>query len=204
MKRLFLSSIVSLLLLVSQFAGASVISTEKGMWIWKIWQTDLQTVISTLRSNGVKWVVVKCGNSNSFYNRSGEALYTWASSYGGFNSVINQFHNNGIKVFGWHYVYSQSIYGNLGVTEADVSNSILNISGIDGLIIDAEIEYEVQGKGPIAQQYMQDIRKIHPNSFIAYSSYARVSVHPWLPWLEFGQYCDINMPQAYWAVKNYF
>ena len=201
MKRKFLSTVCPLLL-IAQFAQASVSLTGKGMWIWKIWETEggnLSTVISRLKDSGVKWLIVKCGDSDSYYNEPGKYLYNWASSYGGFSNIINQFHNNSIKVFGWHFVYSYDLYGVSGVTEADVSNKILNIPGIDGLVINAEEDYE--GKGSIAEQYMQNIRANHPNSFTAYSSFARVTGHEWFPWLEFGQYCDVNMPQAYWAAR---
>ncbi|MEW6619684.1 MAG: right-handed parallel beta-helix repeat-containing protein [bacterium] len=179
-------------------------STGKGLWIWRIWECengDLSKVLNRLKSAGVNWVIIKCGDSDGYWLDPGDYLYNWASQYGGFSEVIKQFHNSGIKVFGWHFVYSSDQYGIPNVSELDVSNMILDISGIDGLVINAESAYEGQGKGTIAEQYMKGIRQKHPTSFIAYSSFARVTGHEWFPWLEFGKYSNRNMPQAYWAAR---
>ena len=64
------------------------------MWIWKIWDTEggnLNTIVTKLKSNGVKWVIIKLGDSDSYYNRVGKTLYNWASAYNGFDNVITQF-----------------------------------------------------------------------------------------------------------------
>lgn len=196
--------ILAIVLLVRASVYASVVSTDKGLWIWKIWEVEngnLNKIINTLKSAGVKWVIIKCGDSDSYYNEPGKYLYNWAAQYGGFSAVVTQFHNYGIQVFGWHYVYSYDNWGIPSVSESDVSNMILDISNIDGLVINAEAEYEGQGKGVIAEQYMISIRQRHPTKFIAYSSFARITGHEWLPWLEFGRYSDVNMPQAYWAAR---
>ena len=187
---------------------------DKGIWIWKIWEIEngnLSKIIERLKSAGVKWVSIKLGDSNSYWpghDPSVGSLSRWLqeNNYSDFSEVVTEFHNAGIKVLGWHYVYSYARWSpgpgyDIRDTEAEVSIEILNISGIDGLIINAEAEYEGKGKGPIAEQYMKDIRDKHPNSFIAYSSFARVTGHEWFPWLEFGRYCDANMPQCYWAAR---
>lgn len=178
-------------------------SSGKGMWIWKIWDTEggnLNTIVAKLKSNGVKWVIIKLGDSDSYYNRAGKILYNWASAYDGFDNVITRFHNNGIKVFGWQFVYSYNKW-NTGTSEAAVANRILDIKGVDGLVIDAEGAYEGQNKGAVASRYLQIIRTNHASDFIAYSSFARVTGHELFPWIEFGEYCDVNMPQAYWAAR---
>ena len=173
------------------------------MWIWKIWDTEggnLNTIVTKLKSNGVKWVIIKLGDSDSYYNRVGKTLYNWASAYNGFDNVITQFHNNGIKVFGWQFVYSYNKW-DTGTSEAAVANQILDIKDVDGLVIDAEGAYEGQNKGAVASRYLQIIRANHASGFIAYSSFARVTSHELFPWIEFGEYCDVNMPQAYWAAR---
>ena len=171
----------------------STLASGKGIWIWKLWEVengDVSTIIQKLQSANVNWVTIKCGDSDSFWT---ETELT--------SEKVNQFHNAGIKVFGWHYVYSYDRWGVLGISEADVSNQILDIAGIDGLIINAEGEYEGTGKGVIAEQYMEDIRAEHPDSFIAYSTFARIDSHLWFPYIEFGRYCDGVMPQAYWKER---
>lgn len=83
----------------------------KGMWIWKLWSAnsgDLSAVIDKLKSVGATWAVVKMGDSDSYYNSSGKALYSWASTYGGIDSVVSTFHSNGIKILGYQYVYGEA------------------------------------------------------------------------------------------------
>lgn len=181
---------------------ASTLADGKGMWIWKIWELGdgISEIINKLESAGVKWVTIKCGDSNSYYPDHGY-MYNWlqTNGYSDIGEVVAQFHNAGITVFGWHYVYSKPVYSGTGYsTEADVSNKILDIPGIDGLIIDAETEYEGEGKGPIAEAYMIDIRNKHPSNFIAYSTFPIIDYHLWFPYIEFGRYCDAVMPQTYW------
>lgn len=184
---------------------AAIPTSAKGMWIWQIWNAEsgnLDSTISRLKVTGVTWVAVKLGDSNSPWNAPGENLYTWASRYGGFDSVIIKFHNNGIKVFGWQYVYGVSKWSGAGTmaTEADVSNGILDLPGIDGFIIDAEVEFEASGMTTVAAQYVDSIRVVHPISFVALTSFARVTGQP-MPWTTFLAGCDANMPQAYWALR---
>jgi len=191
--------------------GLCLPATGKGLWIWKIYDTDddgkidsgnLPSVIEKTKSAGIQWVVIKFGDGSDYWPTNPEReLYKWfeKNNYT-LSDIINGFHNAGIKIFGMHYVY-----GDDPTEEADVSNKILDINGIDGLIIDAEKEYEGKGKGPIAEQYMKAIRNKHPNSFIAYSSFARINkAHDLFPWDEFNEYCDAVMPQCYWAARSLY
>ena len=186
--------------IVSVPSYATVPTTGKGMWVWQTWTHGaLDPMISTLKQSGVTWVAVKLGDSNSFYDGSGGTLYNWAATYGGFAAVIDSFHNNGIKVYGWQYVYGTSKWSG-GGTEAGVTNEILDIPGIDGFIIDAEVEFEASGMTAVAAQYLSAVRSAHPNSFVALTSFARVTGQP-IPWTTFLSSCDANMPQAYWAAR---
>lgn len=204
---MMLPVLLSILSLPFQMVRASVPipTTAKGMWIWQIWTDEngnLDSIVSRLQSTGVTWVAVKLGDSNSPWDSRGENLYTWASTYGGFDSVIARFHDARIKVFGWQYVYGTSMWSGTGTlaTEADVTNEILDLPGIDGYIIDAEVEFEATGMTAVAAQYMQDVRAAHTNSFVALTSFARVTGQP-MPWTTFLASCDVNMPQAYWALR---
>ncbi len=183
-------------------------STGKGIWIWKIFDTNgdgirdsgnLTSILNRLGSVGVEWAVIKLADSDASWLRSGAQIDLWLkeNNYGQFSDVIVRFHDAGIKVFGWHFVHSYGYWGT-GSTEADMAKEILAVPGIDGLVINAETDYDQQGKGEVAKQYMIGIRNAYPGRFIAYSSFARVDGHLWFPWLEFGKYCDANMPQAYW------
>jgi hypothetical protein len=159
---------------------------------------DVYKVISRLKSARVSWITIKCGDSNSYYLSEGRKMYYWpkANNYKDFNEMVMQFHAAGIKVLGWQYVYGKDRYGIPGVTEADVADKILSIAGIDGLIIDAEPPYD--GTENDAQNYLESIRKKHPDDFIAYTSIRG----GWDFHKLFTKYCDACMPQAYWAARE--
>jgi len=190
--------------------------TGKGIWIVSIWELgeSINQIVNRLRAAGVKWVAIKCGDSDSFWLRPDGAMTNWLtqSGYGGFGEVVSEFHDAGINVYGWQYVYSYDRWAFPELNEADVANMILDIPGIDGLIIDAECEYEEVNPGPscplwqptgeskadIAISYMEAIRARHPNKFIAYTPFPIIDLHTSFPYLEFARYCDAVMPQGYW------
>jgi hypothetical protein len=49
---------------------------------------------------------------------------------------------------------------------------------------------------------MQRLREGLPNTPVALSSYRYPSYHPQLPWREFLEGCDFNMPQVYWKFSK--
>ena len=65
-------------------------------------------------------------------------------------------------------------------------------------MIDAEIEYKQPGRVNAARHYMDRLRRAFPNLPMALSSYRFPSYHPQLPWKEFLDKVDYNMPQVYW------
>jgi hypothetical protein len=66
-------------------------------------------------------------------------------------------------------------------------------------VIDAEKEYKEPGKKESARKYMERLRAGLPDTPLALSSYRYPSLHPQIPWKEFLEVCDLNMPQVYWA-----
>jgi hypothetical protein len=186
------------------FAGAAPRSPEgKGVWIWNLWDVeggDVDRIIARMDGAGVTWVAIKLGDSDSFWTRAGLTP-----------EKIERFHNAGIEVYAWHFVYSTDQWNVAGVSEADVSIRILDIPGVDGLIINAEGAWEDRdsngdylpdlGKGQVAERYLQAIRAAHPDAFIAYATFARIDSHVWFPYLEFGRYSDAAMPLAFWATR---
>ena len=201
----------SLILLISflvfgegLWAQLSLPFQGKGVWIWKLWTANngnLGAVVDKLKSVGVTWIVIKMADSESYYNKSGASLYTWASTYGGMDSVVSTFHSNGIKIMGYQYVYGIPHYG-LGYSEADVANMILSVKGIDGLLIDAEIQYDTLAtRSATAQSYMDSVKAHYPSGFTALTSWARVASHSTFPWVSFLSKVNVNMPQTYWAAR---
>jgi len=179
----------------------------KGIWIWRLGKDtpDVNSIIKKCHKKLVKWVAIKLGNGTNYWpdegcedyeNQCGYSMDQWLADngYADISKVFEQFHNANpaIKVFAWHYVY-----GDYPLEEAEVANRILDIPGIDGLVIDVEEEYEGQGKEDAAVSYMQAIRIEHPESFVACNTWGNPDAHS-VPYAEFGFYCDAFMPQAYW------
>jgi hypothetical protein len=96
-------------------------------------------------------------------------------------------------------------------TETDRAKDVLNIPGIDGLVIDAELEYEYDqllyrrrvGSGTLlpaasaATLYCQGILDVHKNAVLAYSPIWNPIVHSGFPYTTFNTYTAAVMPQAY-------
>jgi len=157
----------------------------RGMWIWRWVQAEdgnLDRVIARARSAGLQWITIKGGDGLSWWSQLTLNL-------------VRELQQAGFKVLGWVYAY-----GNSPQNEAAVANHVLDL-GCDGLIIDAEAEYE--GKPLMAEAYMKAIRAAHPGAFIAYSSFPLISKHPKFPYIEFGRYCDASMPQCYWKLIGF-
>jgi hypothetical protein len=180
----------------------------KGMYLWHLWTADgggknLNTIITKLQSVGAKWLVIKMADGDSYYYRSGKGLYDWATAnYGSMDSVVSIFHANGIKLLAFQYVYGTPHHWNNPVSETDVANSILNVKGIDGLIIDAEVQYDtLANRYNLAQAYCDSIHAHHPDAYIGLTSWARVDGHNTFPWQTFLDRVDVNMPQTYWAAR---
>jgi len=182
------------------YAASKVFPQGNGIWVWKTdkdpsFFSDVNATILNLKKAGITWVAVKAGDGDSLWVNSAVPWLT---------SNISKFHDAGIKVYGWQYIYgNDDVWSVANVSEADVANQILNIPGIDGLIVDAESEYEnLSNNKLIATAYLQAIRSQHPDSFLAYTTFARPASRPNFPYFEFNNYCDAVMPQAYWVDRT--
>ncbi len=180
----------------------------KGMYLWKLWAANgggknLNTVITKLKSVGVTWLVIKMADGDSYYNSPNHSLYNWATSnYSSMDSVVAVFHANGIKLLAFQYVYGVPHHWGNSASETDVANSILNVKGIDGLLIDAEIQYDtLANRVAAAQAYIDSIHAHHPDAFIALTAWARIIGHNTFPWTTFLDRVNVNMPQTYWAAR---
>ncbi len=67
---------------------------------------------------------------------------------------------------------------------------------MDGLMIDAEVQYN--GESSDAITYCEGIRAVYPNRCLAHSPYPIPSYNTSFPYIEFGRYCNVVMPQDYW------
>jgi hypothetical protein len=161
----------------------------KGFYIWQIPRVEggNPTVIADVAAQaGLSHVLVKIADGESAYNISpaGQDLVP---------PVVVALHRKGIQVWGWHYVYGYN-----PIAEADIAiQRVINL-GVDGYVIDAEAQYKQPGRDIAAVDFMNHLRASLSNFPIALSSYRYPTYHPALPWAEFLEKCDYNMPQVYW------
>jgi Concanavalin A-like lectin/glucanases superfamily len=171
----------------------------QGDWIWVVSSCESalgvstpQAVIDYEASKGMQWVCVKAGDGHSSWSQ-------WNST------IINEAHAKGMKIFAWVYVYGNNsrVYGSTSSAnvagEISVATNALKIGG-DGLIIDAEIEYETNAtRFADAALYAHTIKSYFPNLFLAHAPFPYISYHSGFPYVQFGTNCDAVMPQVYWG-----
>jgi len=195
--RRFLICLSAILLTASQGIcanldnGVDPFNLGKGDWIWQVPQTqtamgvtNIQGMIDYEKNRGMQWITVKCGDGGSIWTQFD-------------TNTVMRCHAAGMKIFGWAYSYGNNVQG-----EINVALNALN-KGADGMIIDAEVEYETNAfNGAKAIKYCQAIRQQYPNRLLAHGPSPSVHFHPTFPYLEFGTYCDIIMPQDYWGYRG--
>lgn len=162
----------------------------KGFFIWQIARTengDPGAIATLAQQAQYTHVLVKIADGDHAYNVDSQ---TGADRV---PPLVQALKANGIQVWGWHYVY-----GDEPVAEANIAIQRVQALGLDGYVIDAESEYEETGKDTAAQQYMSRLRAALPNFALALSSFRYPTYHPRLPWQQFLEKCDLNMPQVYW------
>lgn len=166
----------------------------KGFFIWKIVNCEggnAEAIGNEARAAGYTHVLIKIANG---------VLSSNVDTTSGFDrapAVVQALRARGISPWGWHYVY-----GNDPIGEARKAIERLRGLGLDGYVIDAEAEYKQSGKSVAAQRFMTEMRAAFPNLPMALCSYRFPSYHPQLPWREFLEKCDYNMPQVYWELAH--
>ncbi len=160
----------------------------KGFYIWRISRVeggDVNTIAEMAERAQLTHVLLKIADGTKSYNIvNGQDLA---------RALTNALHQRGIQAWGWHYVYG---YDPLG--EARIAIQRVKELRLDGYVIDAEAQYKEPGKDVAARKFMQALRNGLPDIPVALSSYRFPSYHPQLPWREFLEKCDYNMPQVYW------
>jgi hypothetical protein len=160
----------------------------KGFFIWMLPRCesgDPYAIADVARQAGLEYVLIKIADTTYSYN-----IYNGVDVV---PPVVQQLKAQGIQAWGWHY-----IKGSDPVGEANKAIERVNQLELDGYVLNAEAEYKEPGKNAAAQTFMQHLRAGLPHTPIALSSYRYPSYHPQLPWREFLEGCDFNMPQVYW------
>jgi hypothetical protein len=162
----------------------------KGFFIWKIPYCDRgdpAAMVERALAAGLTHVLIKIADGpNWAYN------YDYKTKMDFVPPVLDAFHEAGIDVWGWHYVRGDDPVG-----EARMGIDRVRELGVDGYVIDAEIEYKKPGKRLAATRYMSELRAALPNLPMALSTFRYPARHTQLPYAEFLQGCDYAMPQVY-------
>jgi hypothetical protein len=162
----------------------------KGYFIWKIRECErgsVETIAALAQAAGLTHVLIKIADGSYAYN------VDTATRIDLVPGLAHALRARGIQVWGWHYVYGIDPAG-----EARMAVRRVNELKLDGYVIDAEVEYKEPGRAAAARRFMKDLRIALPDLPVALSSFRFPSYHPQLPWREFLEYCDFNMPQVYW------
>lgn len=160
----------------------------KGFFIWQIPRCengDVAAIADLAEQANFSHILVKIADGDSPYNIVNEIDLV--------PPLVQALRARSIAIWGWHYVY-----GYEPQAEAQIAIQRLNELGLDGYVIDAEAQYKEPGKDEAALIFMEALRDALPTFPIALSSYRYPTYHPMLPWVEFLQSCDLNMPQVYW------
>ncbi|NPA30690.1 MAG: nuclear transport factor 2 family protein [Chloroflexi bacterium] len=164
----------------------------KGYYIWKISRCeggDPRAIARVAAEAGLTHILVKVADGTGAYN------YDWQRRRDLVPPLVQALRERGIAVWGWQYVYGED-----PINEARIAVSRVQHLGLDGFVIDAEVEYK--NRHAEARTYMRHLRSGLPDTPLALSSFRYPSYHPRFPWKEFLEGVDINMPQVYWITSH--
>ncbi len=168
--------------------------TGKGYYIWKVKfceNGDPDRIASLAREAHLSHVIIKVADGAFPYNIDLDSGLDYA------RPAVKKLQAQNIPVWGWQY-----IYGNYPDQEAEIAVARTRELGLNGFVVNAEKEYKSHNKGPAASRYMNILRSNLGSLPIALSSYRYPSYHASLPWVNFLDRCDYNMPQVYWMQSH--
>jgi len=152
----------------------------KYLWIWELDQTlggDVAAIARLGRQLGLAGFIIK----------SHDGVTVWQQ----FEVACKPLQAAGFEVFAWGYVYGIE-------PEQEALAALPGIeAGAMAYIIDAETGYE--GQPEAATLLGATLRAHSPDLPIGYAPFAFPADHPSFPYAEFSGFCDVCMPQLYWA-----
>jgi hypothetical protein len=165
----------------------------KGFFIWKVRECEngeSQAIVDTAFRAGLTYVLIKIADGAYSYNLD-------PSGSDPVPGLVQALHKRGIQALGWQYIYGKDPIG-----EANKAIQRINQCQVDGFVIDVEKEFKEPGKQSAAVRYIDRLRAAFPDLPLGISSYRFPSYHPQIPWREFLEHCDFNMPQVYWVLAH--
>lgn len=169
-----------------------------GLWIVSVGRASVQLgtwrnggpvlpdLFAEVKRAGATWLAVKSGDDDDNRNVT--------------QAFVDGAHNAGIGVYTWNYCVPGA-----ADTARQISQIRLEYSkGVDGHILDAEIEWELRGdRRPEAAAFVRVLRSlIGPDAWLAHAPWPIVSAHPAFPFVELGEATQAQMDQAYWTMQN--
>lgn len=158
----------------------------KGIYIWQLGRIaggNISKMVDKAQEAGLSHVLIKIADGTQPSNREMLKPATMA------------FQSAGIQTWGWAWLWLED-----PVQEADIAARKCEILGLDGFVIDAE--YPAKEKNEQVRVYMDHLCSRLPDLPKALSSYRYPQHHRSLPWEEFLNFCDIDMPQMYWVGES--
>jgi len=164
--------------------------TGKGFFIWKIRDCEggnPQEIAAVAKRAGLSHVLFKIADGMNHSNVDSSTGIDYATP------LVKELKSAGIQAWGWHYVYGNDPDG-----EAWTGGRRARALGLDGYVIDAEMEFKKSGMDAAARRYVSDLRGYLGTIPVALCSFRFPSYHLEFPWKEFLNKSDYNMPQVYW------
>ncbi len=168
-----------------------MILTGKGYFIKNILNCehgDSQAIAINAQKAGLSHVIIEVADRTNSSNVDSSQGIDYAQRTAQSLKAV------GVQSWGWQYITGDNPLG-----EARKAIQRVNQLHLDGFVINAEVEYKAPGKEAAAREYMAAFRASLPNLPLALSSYRFPSYHPQLPWREFLEKCDLNMPKVFWV-----
>lgn len=176
----------------------------KGIWIRHVYECengDTDAIVARARNAGFTHVLIKICDGDDAYNiRAGRDYAA---------ELIPKLGETGMNVWGWNFIYGDPPpFKDQGVQRYWAREAQANVDrvralrprGLQGLVIDAEGEYErISDRQAKAAEYMQILRNGLPDFPLALASWKWPSAHRGFTWSEFRAGIDLDMPQVYWV-----
>jgi hypothetical protein len=111
--------------------------------------------------------------------------------------VLKSFTKEGIEVWGWGYHRGEA---NFADQAAAVRRAVA--AGIQGYVVDVEIETEDPETHPNVEGLMVALRGVVPAGNLGYTSFGWASKHPDVPWKTLDEWSDLAFPQIYFELRS--
>lgn len=164
--------------------------TGKGMYIHAIKQCeggDPAKIAQLAKDAGLTHVLVKVLDGPYYYNLRPVKGGAYVDDI--LQPLIDALHGNDIDVWGWQYVYLQN-----PVQEATNALARIRELGLDGFVIDAEVEAKKQATNAVTYARLLNGCRVP----VALSTYRFPKLHNDFPWKQLLEPCSLVMPQVYW------